>query len=189
MRAHARAQGFRAQLVVAAIFKEDLEDSIGSDDYVLHGYTSEPIDQENFDLWDDPDAIEVLNEENGLNKSSISKYMESTYGDLPARHLKFLSDHLNRIKDRTSTTTLVTTATATGRPRGRPPKVKRALTEWYCYPDESLQLAPNVNGELVVEEILGKSDGEKNQSSVEEEDGQHAHWRKSNRSQACARKP
>lgn len=44
-------------------------------------------------------AIEALNEENGSNKSSISKYMESTYGDLPAGHSQLLSDHLNRMKD------------------------------------------------------------------------------------------
>ena len=44
-------------------------------------------------------AIEALNDENGANKSTISKYIESTYGDLPAGHSALLSHHLNRMKD------------------------------------------------------------------------------------------
>ncbi|KAF3455930.1 hypothetical protein FNV43_RR00573 [Rhamnella rubrinervis] len=45
------------------------------------------------------EAIEMLSEENGLSKSSISKYIKSTYGDLPALHSQLLSDNLKRMKD------------------------------------------------------------------------------------------
>lgn len=44
-------------------------------------------------------AIEALNDQNGSNKSSISRYIESTYGDLPAGHSALLSHHLNRMKE------------------------------------------------------------------------------------------
>ncbi|KAK8606667.1 hypothetical protein V6N13_052434 [Hibiscus sabdariffa] len=44
-------------------------------------------------------AIEELNNENGSNKTSISKYIESKYGDLPAAHSTLLSHHLNRMKE------------------------------------------------------------------------------------------
>ncbi|XVF31675.1 hypothetical protein REPUB_Repub17cG0011800 [Reevesia pubescens] len=43
-------------------------------------------------------AIESLNDKNGSNKTSISKYIESKYGDLPAGHTTLLSFHLNRMK-------------------------------------------------------------------------------------------
>ncbi|RZC88687.1 hypothetical protein C5167_016547 [Papaver somniferum] len=36
-------------------------------------------------------AIRALNEVTGSNKSSISNYVESTYGDLPAEHTKQLT--------------------------------------------------------------------------------------------------
>ncbi|KAF3438725.1 hypothetical protein FNV43_RR21489 [Rhamnella rubrinervis] len=45
------------------------------------------------------EAIEALSEENGSSKSSISKYIKSTYGDLPAMHSQLLSDNLKRMKD------------------------------------------------------------------------------------------
>ncbi|KAJ4706868.1 HMG-Y-related A [Melia azedarach] len=44
-------------------------------------------------------AIEALNEKNGSNKTSISKYIESKYGNLPAGHTTLLSHHLNRMKE------------------------------------------------------------------------------------------
>lgn len=44
-------------------------------------------------------AIEALNENNGSNKTSISKYIESKYGHLPAGHTTLLSHHLNRMKE------------------------------------------------------------------------------------------
>ncbi|KAI9159872.1 hypothetical protein LWI28_002749 [Acer negundo] len=44
-------------------------------------------------------AIESLNEQNGSNKTSISKYIESKYGQLPGGHTMLLSHHLNRMKE------------------------------------------------------------------------------------------
>ncbi|XVF71399.1 hypothetical protein PTKIN_Ptkin12aG0034300 [Pterospermum kingtungense] len=44
-------------------------------------------------------AIEALNEKNGSNKSSISKYIESKYGQLPGGHTTLLSHHLHRMKE------------------------------------------------------------------------------------------
>ncbi|KAF2295448.1 hypothetical protein GH714_032951 [Hevea brasiliensis] len=43
-------------------------------------------------------AIAALDEKNGSNKTSISKYIESKYRDLPAAHSTLLSHHLNRMK-------------------------------------------------------------------------------------------
>ncbi|KAJ4826705.1 hypothetical protein Tsubulata_023394 [Turnera subulata] len=78
-------------------------------------------------------AIAALNEPNGSNKTSISKYIESKYGNLPAGHTTLLSHHLNRMKD---TGELVfwknnyTKADPNAPPRrgrGRPPKPKVPL--------------------------------------------------------------
>lgn len=44
-------------------------------------------------------AIEEVDEKNGCNKSTISKYIESTYGELPAGHSALLSLHLNKMKE------------------------------------------------------------------------------------------
>ncbi|XP_027332117.1 HMG-Y-related protein A-like [Abrus precatorius] len=44
-------------------------------------------------------ALEALNEPSGSNKSAISKYIESTYGELPEGHSTLLSHHLNKMKD------------------------------------------------------------------------------------------
>ncbi|OMO55466.1 High mobility group, HMG-I/HMG-Y [Corchorus capsularis] len=44
-------------------------------------------------------ALEALNDKNGSNKTSISKYIESKYGDLPAGHTTLLAHHLNRMKE------------------------------------------------------------------------------------------
>lgn len=43
-------------------------------------------------------AIEALNDKSGSNKSSISKYIENKYGDLPAAHSTLLAHHLNKMK-------------------------------------------------------------------------------------------
>ncbi|KAL5573864.1 hypothetical protein UlMin_023461 [Ulmus minor] len=45
------------------------------------------------------DAIEALNEKKGSNKSTISKHIESTHGNLPAGHSTLLSHHLNKMKE------------------------------------------------------------------------------------------
>ncbi|KAJ6370884.1 hypothetical protein OIU77_001403 [Salix suchowensis] len=79
-------------------------------------------------------AIEALNEGNGSNKTSISKYIESNYGDLPAGHIALLSHHLNRMKD---TGEIVFWKNNYSKPdpnapprrgRGRPPKPKDPLS-------------------------------------------------------------
>ncbi|KAL2944020.1 HMG-Y-related protein A [Bienertia sinuspersici] len=44
-------------------------------------------------------AIDALNEHMGSNKTSISKYIESKYQNLPAGHSTLLKHHLNRMKD------------------------------------------------------------------------------------------
>lgn len=44
-------------------------------------------------------ALESLNETSGSNKSAISKYIESTYGEMPEGHTTVLSNHLNRMKE------------------------------------------------------------------------------------------
>ncbi|KAK6921633.1 Linker histone H1/H5, domain H15 [Dillenia turbinata] len=79
-------------------------------------------------------AIEALNDKNGLNKSSISKYMESSYGgDLPAAHSTLLSHHLNKMKQSGE---LIMVKNNYMKPdpnapprrgRGRPPKPKEPL--------------------------------------------------------------
>ncbi|KAG9129191.1 hypothetical protein Leryth_006413 [Lithospermum erythrorhizon] len=45
------------------------------------------------------EAIDALGPHEGSNKSSISKFMESKYGPLPAGHANLLTAHLNRLKD------------------------------------------------------------------------------------------
>lgn len=45
------------------------------------------------------EAIDALNEGNGCNKSSISKYIESTYGGLPQGHKVLLNVHLAKMRD------------------------------------------------------------------------------------------
>ncbi|KAL6225772.1 hypothetical protein ACLB2K_004621 [Fragaria x ananassa] len=75
-------------------------------------------------------AIEGLNESNGSNKSSISRYIESTYGELPAGHSGLLSDHLSKMKDSgelvfwKNNYTKADPNAPPRRGRGRPPKPK-----------------------------------------------------------------
>ncbi|XP_021838198.2 HMG-Y-related protein A-like [Spinacia oleracea] len=44
-------------------------------------------------------AIDALNEKLGSNKTSISKFIESKYQNLPVGHSTLLRHHLNRMKD------------------------------------------------------------------------------------------
>ncbi|KAJ8761254.1 hypothetical protein K2173_001310 [Erythroxylum novogranatense] len=80
-------------------------------------------------------AIAALNEKNGSNKTSISKYIESKYGDLPADHSTLLSHHLNRMKDTgelvfwKNNYTKADPSAPPRRGRGRPPKPKIPLPE------------------------------------------------------------
>ncbi|KAI3976952.1 hypothetical protein MKX01_008810 [Papaver californicum] len=77
-------------------------------------------------------AISALSEATGSNKSSISNYIESTYGDLPAGHSELLTQHLEKLK---ASGELVFVKNNYMRPnpdappkrgRGRPPKPKSA---------------------------------------------------------------
>ncbi|XP_009371788.2 HMG-Y-related protein A-like [Pyrus x bretschneideri] len=87
-------------------------------------------------------AIEALNDKNGSNKSTISKYIESTYGDVPAGHNKLLSHHLNKMKDNGELVFWKNNYTKPDpnapprRGRGRPPKPKDSLS-----PDTTLTSA------------------------------------------------
>ncbi|GMH26833.1 hypothetical protein Nepgr_028676 [Nepenthes gracilis] len=44
-------------------------------------------------------ALDALNEENGSNKTTISKYIESKYPFLPSSHSALLKHHLSKMKD------------------------------------------------------------------------------------------
>ncbi|KAL3501917.1 hypothetical protein ACH5RR_036366 [Cinchona calisaya] len=85
-------------------------------------------------------AIEALNDKNGSNKSTISKHIESTYGNLPPAHSTLLNHHLNRMK---ATGQLVMLKNNYMKPdpnapprrgRGRPPKPKAPLPPGYVPP-------------------------------------------------------
>lgn len=79
-------------------------------------------------------AIEALNEKKGSNKTSISKYIESKYGDLPAGHTTLLSHHLNRMRETGELIFWKNNYIKAGpnapprRGRGRPPKPKDPLS-------------------------------------------------------------
>ncbi|XP_057960443.1 HMG-Y-related protein A [Malania oleifera] len=78
-------------------------------------------------------AIEALNDENGSNKSAISKYIESTYRDLPAAHPTLLAHHLNKMKQNGELAMVKNNFMKPDpnappkRGRGRPPKPKVPL--------------------------------------------------------------
>ncbi|KAK4430321.1 HMG-Y-related protein A [Sesamum alatum] len=78
-------------------------------------------------------AIEALNEENGSNKSSISKHIEATYGNLPPAHTTLLTHHLNKMKSAGQLLFLKNNYLKPDpnapprRGRGRPPKPKTPL--------------------------------------------------------------
>ncbi|KAK2997771.1 hypothetical protein RJ639_026032 [Escallonia herrerae] len=75
-------------------------------------------------------AIDALKEKEGSNKSSISQYIESTYGDLPAGHANLLSDNLNKMKEAGELAMVKNNylrpdpSAPPKRGRGRPPKAK-----------------------------------------------------------------
>ncbi|KHN17948.1 HMG-Y-related protein A-like [Glycine soja] len=79
------------------------------------------------------EAIEALNEENGSNKSSISKYIESTYGGLPQAHKVLLNVHLAKMRESgvlvfwKNNYTKRDPNAPPRRGRGRPPKPKEPL--------------------------------------------------------------
>ncbi|KAG1334162.1 putative HMG-Y-related protein A-like [Cocos nucifera] len=78
-------------------------------------------------------AITALNEKNGSNKSAISKYIESSYGELPQSHSSLLTAHLARMKESGELLLIKNNYVKPGpdappkRGRGRPPKPKPVL--------------------------------------------------------------
>lgn len=74
-------------------------------------------------------AIEALGDPNGSNKSSISKQIEATYGNLPPAYSTLLAHHLNRMKSSgqlifLKNNYLKPDNAPPRRGRGRPPKPK-----------------------------------------------------------------
>ncbi|KAF9587042.1 hypothetical protein IFM89_039728 [Coptis chinensis] len=75
-------------------------------------------------------AIDSLNDKNGSNRSAISTYIESTYGDLPEAHFNIMTEHLNKLKDSGEVVFLKNNYMRPNpnappkRGRGRPPKPK-----------------------------------------------------------------
>ncbi|XP_051140261.1 HMG-Y-related protein A-like [Andrographis paniculata] len=79
------------------------------------------------------EALDALKQAEGANKSSISKFMESKYGEMPAGHADLLSHHLVRMKDSGDLLFIKNNYLKPGpeaplkRGRGRPPKPKDPL--------------------------------------------------------------
>lgn len=78
-------------------------------------------------------AIEALDDKNGSNKSTISRHIEATHGDLPAGHSALLTLHLNKMKESGELVFWKNNYMKRDpdapprRGRGRPPKPKVAL--------------------------------------------------------------
>lgn len=95
-------------------------------------------------------AIEALNEENGSNKSSISKHIakhiEATYGPIPPAHSALLTHHLNKMRSSgqlqfiKNNYLIPDPNSPPRRGRGRPPKPKTPL------PPEAVLLPPRPRG-------------------------------------------
>lgn len=88
------------------------------------------------------EAMNALKQKDGVNKTAISKYIESRYGDLPAGHSNLLSAHLTRMKDTGElvffkNNYLIPDPTAPPRRgRGRPPKPKEPLAPEAVVPSQ-----------------------------------------------------
>ncbi|XP_058108192.1 HMG-Y-related protein A-like [Magnolia sinica] len=77
-------------------------------------------------------AITALNDKNGSNKSSILKYIESSYGNLPPGYSALVAHHLSRMKDSGELVMIKNNYMRSSdapprRGRGRPPKPKLPL--------------------------------------------------------------
>ncbi|KAF3324183.1 HMG-Y-related protein A [Carex littledalei] len=78
-------------------------------------------------------AVKSMNDKNGSNKSAISKFIETRYGELPESHTSLLTAHLARMKESGELIFLKNNYFITGpgsppkRGRGRPPKTKDPL--------------------------------------------------------------
>ncbi|KAJ0981304.1 hypothetical protein J5N97_009575 [Dioscorea zingiberensis] len=85
-------------------------------------------------------AIEALDEKSGSSESSISKYMEATYGSLPSTHSEQLVEELTRMKESGELVVvednyrLPETDPPPKRGRGRPPKPKTPVPEAEAMP-------------------------------------------------------
>ncbi|XP_059307345.1 HMG-Y-related protein A-like [Lycium ferocissimum] len=81
------------------------------------------------------EALDALQQKEGSNKSSISKYIESKYGNLNDAHSKLLTYHLDRMKQTGELIFLKNNYIKPGpdappkRGRGRPPKPKTTLPQ------------------------------------------------------------
>ncbi|GFP92643.1 hmg-y-related protein a [Phtheirospermum japonicum] len=80
------------------------------------------------------EAIDALKQPGGVEKSSISEYIESNYEELPADHADLLTTHLNKMKDSGELSLIDNNYLKPGsnvppakRGRGRPPKPKDPL--------------------------------------------------------------
>ncbi|KAK1423135.1 hypothetical protein QVD17_18430 [Tagetes erecta] len=80
-------------------------------------------------------AIEAIDSKNGANKSTISKQIEASYGNLPAAHKTLLSHHLNKMKASGELVVIKNNyvkpdpTSPPRRGRGRPAKVKEPVPE------------------------------------------------------------
>lgn len=79
------------------------------------------------------EALDSLNPTEGANKSTISKFMETKYGEMPCGHSDLLSRHLSMMKDNGELVFIKNNYLKPGptappkRGRGRPPKPKEPL--------------------------------------------------------------
>lgn len=79
------------------------------------------------------ETLDALKQTGGANKSSISKYMESKYGEMPPGHADLLSHYLTRMKNSGELLFIKNNYLKPGpdapprRGRGRPPKPKEPL--------------------------------------------------------------
>ncbi|KAG8373474.1 hypothetical protein BUALT_Bualt11G0028000 [Buddleja alternifolia] len=81
------------------------------------------------------EALDALKQTEGSNKSSISKFMESKYGEMPAGHADLLTTHLTAMKDYGDLLLVKNNYLKPGpdaplkRGRGSPPKPKEPMLE------------------------------------------------------------
>ncbi|KAK1308588.1 hypothetical protein QJS10_CPA09g00333 [Acorus calamus] len=109
------------------------------------------------------EAIEALNEKNGSNKSSISRFIESNYAGLPPGHSSLLSHHLTRMRESGELIFLKNNYFRPGpdappkRGRGRPPKPKGPLPPGASSPTRSRGRPPKSKDplELAMAEASG----------------------------------
>ncbi|CAI9111373.1 OLC1v1011586C1 [Oldenlandia corymbosa var. corymbosa] len=98
------------------------------------------------------EAIAALKQKEGANKSAISKYIESKYGEVPPGHSNLLSAHLTRMKDSgelvffKNNYLLPDPSAPPRRGRGRPPKPKDPSAEKAAAPGDAPPTSPRGRG-------------------------------------------